>query len=164
MRSYPRVVDEILKENHQVVQVKEVYHLSYRGLTRNNWVSSTNYSLHFLSELFIIRYSSLHFVRYSIFFNGNHKSLRVWLRSVENTEDINASFDGLFVSLFSPCLKKILTTICHELTNIQLSEECHTAAKLSQKSLLSVRLLKKACSRLNFLMFSLRTSLRTFIP
>lgn len=66
MRSYPRVVDEILKENHQVVQVKEVYHLSYRGLTRNTWVSSTNYSLHFLSELFIIHHCILFDIQYSL--------------------------------------------------------------------------------------------------
>lgn len=47
------------------------------------------------------------------------------MRNVQNTEDINAFVDGLFTSLFSSCLKKILTTICSmELANIQLSEEC----------------------------------------
>lgn len=54
----------------------------------------------------VIHYSPLHFVRYSLFFNANHKTLWGWLRSVENTEDINAFFDGLFVSHFSSCLKK----------------------------------------------------------
>ena len=161
MRSYPRVVDEILKENHQVVQVKEVYHLSYRGLKRNNWVSSTNYSFHFLSELFIIHHCILFDIQYSL-----TETIKVFEcdRGVLKIQKISMLLlMACLFHYFHHVWKK--SWLLFAMNSPTFNSRRNVIPRQTFAKKFAERPPAKKAWRLQaFLMFSLRTSLRTFIP